>query len=342
MKKMKKVLATTVTAAMVSAAMISPVSAATGDKEVVTFGDSNTALVMHSPLDTWAGKLGITYEVINSGFPGYTSEDALSLFRSDVLNYAPTDVTIMFGTNDAVMVGPGDPQVEKSEFRANLEHYVRTLQAWGIEPILMTSLPIIKSQYYERHNQDYYASVGGAHAWHNSYNEIVRNVSEDMNVTLVDNYKNIMDKIGGTYNDEALKSSGLIQDDGTHLTVLGSDIIYDELKDVMKVGTRQSLSSGGTYTTGDTMHIYTITGDASNGTIDNSPYVGVNVTYKIMRDMGGYYQRYKTIYTTTDYRGYANASQTLTSSFPKGDYKLYTTIEANGEIIKLAKPFSIN
>lgn len=205
---------------------------------VVTFGDSNTQGTnweenpSYLQADKWVTKLGRTYSVINAGVGGNTSVMGRNRFQRDVLNKRPDVVTMMFGTNDAVIQSNGQARVSKAEFEQNIRYFTDTLQAKGIRVVLMTEPPVIQGLFYTRYEEGLYKKYSGARLWNDSYNAIVRKVAKDERVTLIDNYQNMTLAAGGA-TDRKLILSGLIDFSGTHLTPRGAEMIYQSANRVL-------------------------------------------------------------------------------------------------------------
>ncbi|MCY8856120.1 SGNH/GDSL hydrolase family protein [Bacillus atrophaeus] len=217
-----------------------------GYEDVVAFGDSNTRGSNWNYRDypkaqQWVDILKTAergnLDILNAGIGGQTTEDARLRFESDVLDQKPEYVFIMFGTNDAAILAQGKPRVSKTRFKENLTYFIEESKKHKINPILMTCIPIIEGNgkhhlfYYSRYKSSMFQSKGGARKWHNSYNDITREVAENLNVPLVDNWKNFIKAEGGNETDEALIQSGLIDPSGNHMTPKGARIIFEGIKD---------------------------------------------------------------------------------------------------------------
>ncbi|MGK9428375.1 SGNH/GDSL hydrolase family protein [Bacillus atrophaeus] len=217
-----------------------------GYEDVVAFGDSNTRGSNWNYRDypkaqQWVDILKTAergnLDILNAGIGGQTTEDARLRFESDVLDQMPVYVFIMFGTNDAAILAQGKPRVSKTRFKENLTYFIEESRKHKIKPILMTCIPIIEGNgkhhlfYYSRYKSSMFQSKGGARKWHNSYNDITREVAKNLNVPLVDNWKNFIKAEGGNETDEALIQSGLIDPSGNHMTPKGARIIFEGIKD---------------------------------------------------------------------------------------------------------------
>lgn len=219
---------------------------------IVTFGDSNTAGTNwetngYDESTKWVNLVAAAepdMAVINAGVGGNTSSAARLRYQTDVLSKNPKVITIMFGTNDAVILdSTGKPKVSKSQFKDNLNYFITEAHKQQAGVILMTEPPIIErgeGYYYSRHNYKNYYRYGGylgfngARAFHDSYNDITREVAAERGVDLVDNYRNIVTEAGGE-SDLMLKASGLIDGSGTHLTPSGAGVVYRGVGKFIKV-----------------------------------------------------------------------------------------------------------
>ncbi len=150
-----------------------------------------------------------------------------------MLSKGPDVVLVMFGTNDAVMIDVDWPQVDRDTFAANVQTIVDKIRAIGATPVLMTVIPLIEGNgadgyYYSRHPALYYWNAGGARAFHDSYNDIVRTLAASNGLTLVDHWAAFMQAAGGT-DDAHLIASGLIDASGTHMTEKGAQLVAEQL-----------------------------------------------------------------------------------------------------------------
>lgn len=209
---------------------------------IVAFGDSNTRganWTIRNYQDTakWVNLVKSTLPVNdrqsfihNAGIGGETTEDARKRFKSEVIKLKPDLVFIMFGTNDAVILPNGKPKVGQARFKENLLYYVKEVKKAGGTPVLMTCLPIVEGNgkdrlYYSRYPKKLYAHTDGARNWHNSYNDITREVAFKNDVTLIDNWTKMVQFAGGD-SDETLLKSGIIDPSGNHMTPKGAELIY--------------------------------------------------------------------------------------------------------------------
>ncbi|MEH6974276.1 MULTISPECIES: SGNH/GDSL hydrolase family protein [unclassified Bacillus (in: firmicutes)] len=209
-------------------------------KKIVAFGDSNTRgsnwqFRDYPKAEKWVNLLQTSvrgkYDIENAGIGGETTENARLRFQRDVLDKRPSYLLIMFGTNDAAILGKGVPRVSKKRFKENLYYFVKKSRQSGIEPVLMTCLPLVEGSgnnifYYARYRAASFDQYGGARKWHDSYNDVTRETARKLHVPLIDNWKNIVNKAGGA-TDENLIKSGFIDPSGNHLTPKGARIIFE-------------------------------------------------------------------------------------------------------------------
>ncbi|WP_217178885.1 SGNH/GDSL hydrolase family protein [Streptomyces sp. AC495_CC817] len=84
------------------------------------------------------GELARTRDiVVNSAISGHRLTDILGDFDRRVASWRPDVVTIMIGTNDA-MIGEGRTTVQPAEYAASLREFVRLVRALGAVVVLQT------------------------------------------------------------------------------------------------------------------------------------------------------------------------------------------------------------
>lgn len=219
----------------------------TVEQPLVAFGDSNTEGANwesngYDPALKWVTLLQHDRgkRIINAGVGGNTSSQARVRFQKDVLDKKPSAVFIMIGTNDARMVAPGKPEVDQATFCDNLQFFVDQLVAIDSQPILMTCLPVIEGNgqdgyYYSRHERLLYEDYGGARRWNESYNEVIRELSAEKQVPLIDLRQAIAEDVTGSSEaaddlDRALIASGFYDPSGTHFSPQGAQFVYEVVK----------------------------------------------------------------------------------------------------------------
>lgn len=167
---------------------------------LVCFGDSVTfgvGVPLFHP--TFCEQLG----GINSGVPSNDTSEALARIQTDVLDYNPKHVLIMFGLNDSLSLHP-------STFRNNLNKMIRLIHRRGGEPILLT--PNATARDWMEANMP-------------PYLRIIRTTAKRRGLILVDVHK-------------AFKRSGnlleLLDSDLAHPRGEGHDLIYKRILRVLK------------------------------------------------------------------------------------------------------------
>ncbi|MFD1864362.1 SGNH/GDSL hydrolase family protein [Planococcus chinensis] len=200
------------------------------------FGDSNTAgsnwpEYGYDDNKKWSVLLGKSRTVVNKGIGGNTTGMGLNRMN-DILQSKPKTVTIMFGTNDAVLNSKFIPKTSLRQYESNLNKMVDTFQSKRINVVLMTTLPIIEQPYYKRHNKNLYLKYGGVRAFHDKYNEVTRKVAGQQRVPLMDTYKTFL-RFSGEATDTALIESGLIDPSGNHMTPYGAKVFHNNLANVL-------------------------------------------------------------------------------------------------------------
>jgi lysophospholipase L1-like esterase len=224
--------------ATVLIAAISVPSAMACDGKVVAFGDSNTQAANWAPNKydndkKWTTELAADRVVINAGIAGDTTSLALARLSS-VIRHHPETVTIMLGTNDAVLRGT-TARTSLSTFERHLNYMVDQLQKNGINVVLMTTVPVIeegKGYYYSRHDRRAYAKYGGARAFQDDYNDVTRNVARKKGVALVDTYRTFLRYAGGS-SDKSLVKSNLMDSSGTHMSEYGARVLHRTLSSTL-------------------------------------------------------------------------------------------------------------
>lgn len=219
-----------------------------GDAEltVVAFGTSTTARragvenVYADLLRKELPKRGLPARVVNQGVPGNRTTDAVQRFETDVRAYRPDIVILLFGINDSavdVWRNATEPRVPLETYRTNLAHMVQTLKTDGATPILVTPQPMhwtekLKDLYAgpPYHDQSPYDATDplGFNATLVDYVQVVREVAEQEEVTLVDLHRQFMDY----HNVEGQSLNDLLLD-GMHPNDKGHRMIADALLPVI-------------------------------------------------------------------------------------------------------------
>ena len=154
--------------------------------------------------------------VINKGFPGSNSKNALSLVDKEVLPLRPQHAIVYFGMNDAMNSGNLLPL---ADFEANLKLIVKKLSDSGAKTVaLVTINPVIEAYVQARHPK--HPQRESLQAYLAMYDQSVRKTAKERNLPLVD-LREIIEKNGGPVIAEKSllrceKNGG--GKDGVHLT----------------------------------------------------------------------------------------------------------------------------
>lgn len=174
---------------------------------IVCFGDSITAGYGVDPGKSYPDDLqadldlrGYRYHVVNSGISGNTTKDGVDRLK-DVLALHPAIAIVEFGGNDGLRGIP------IADTRRNLSTIVSTLRQAGIKVILagITLPPNYGPDYVQQFNQVFPAVAAETHV------PVIANIY--LHVYAVPN---------------------AIQDDGTHPTAKGAQLVADEFLPLMK------------------------------------------------------------------------------------------------------------
>jgi len=212
------------------------------DKEltIVCFGDSITRGVHLKAEEAYPYILSTLLpgvKVINSGYPGDTTQQGLARMKRDVLDHQPDYVVILFGTNDSVIEKPGQYRVAADRYAKNLSQMISELKKINARVVLCTLLPINSTPYFERHPKEYYDAEGGLEAIVQKYRAAVRAMARVENVPVVDIYP------------EFAKDMTLLRDppDGVHPNARGTNkiatLVGQKLMQIIRPCSAQTLSA---------------------------------------------------------------------------------------------------
>jgi lysophospholipase L1-like esterase len=203
---------------------------------LLLLGDSNTEQLNLATPERWSTLLSQSYPtktLLNAAKGGQTTKGALGTMNDNLWEHRPDRALVMYGTNDSIRYDYGVASVPPEEFEANIRTMIAAIRGVGAVPVLLTVIPTIEGTgsdgyYYSRHPAEFYQSVGGANAWIERYNSIVRRVASDSGVMLVDIWDRFR-QAAGSVADASLIASGLLDRSGTHLTAAGSNLIHQSL-----------------------------------------------------------------------------------------------------------------
>jgi lysophospholipase L1-like esterase len=154
--------------------------------------------------------------VVNKGFPGRNSRDALRLMDTEIIALKPQHVVVYFGMNDAMNSGNLLPL---ADYEAHLRTMVKKLTDSGVKSVaLVTINPVIEEYVRARHPK--HPQKENLQACLASYDQAVRKVAGENALPLID-LRQLVEKNGGSViSDTCLirceKNGG--GKDGVHLT----------------------------------------------------------------------------------------------------------------------------
>jgi len=221
--------------------------AAARDQVWVAFGDSITWDTSHTPeegswLDMVAAATG--NKVINAGYPGNSTEQALYRVEQDVLPLKPDLVLVMFGINDQMIPQGSSPmafRVPPRQYAFNLEQIVAKLLKSGAQVVLMTNRPLVEGPtkggrlFLNRHGNGgaLYTLPGKTKASIHYYNDIVRKIASLQKIPLVDIWAKVVEQGGGNDSDQSVLKAGIDRSgadlDGVHLGPGGHRLIAEAI-----------------------------------------------------------------------------------------------------------------
>lgn len=154
--------------------------------------------------------------VVNKGFSGCNTRNALQLVDKEVLPLKPQHAVVYFGMNDAMNSGNLLPL---AEYEANLRTVVKKLTDGGVQTVALVTLnPVIEAYVQARHPK--HPQKAALQAYLATYDQAVRKIAKEEMLPLVD-LRAIIEKNGGpVISEKSLirceKNGG--GKDGVHLT----------------------------------------------------------------------------------------------------------------------------
>ena len=175
--------------------------------------------------------------VVNKGFSGRNTRNALQLMAKEVLPLKPQHVVVYFGMNDALNSGNLLPL---AEFEKNLRLIVKGLSDSGARTVaLVTINPVIESYVQARHPNHPQRAALQAHLA--AYDEAVRAVAKERSLPLVD-LRALIEQSGGAVNAEKSllrceRNGG--GKDGVHLTPAAYALLGQRVFEVIGGGVQR-------------------------------------------------------------------------------------------------------
>jgi len=135
---------------------------------------------------------GAKVTVVNKGFPGRNTRQALALLDKEVLPLQAQHAIVYFGMNDAMNSACLLPL---AEFEANLRTIVRRLSEKGAKTVALVTLnPVIEAYVRARHPRHPQGESLQAHLA--AYDQAVRRLAKERSLPLID-LREIVDRNGG-------------------------------------------------------------------------------------------------------------------------------------------------
>lgn len=199
---------------------------------VIFLGDSltsnNGSLGPARGYDHWTDvvKSRFQLEVVNLGKGGSRADAGLErLNKALAEGFKPDFVLINFGMNDhKIAMKTRAPVSSTSAFEQQLTDIVKTVRAAGAEPVLVTPHAIYEGvkgdakSYYGKYDPELFEQEGGALKRFDSFMAVIRKVSRDQEVRLIDIRAE---------SDKYKASEYTIE--GVHLSQLGHKIYGDTI-----------------------------------------------------------------------------------------------------------------
>lgn len=172
----------------------------------VAFGDSITAGAgLANPSDCYSVKLSgmLNKSVINKGFPGYSSGEALDVLYPILDDYKPGFVLILIGVNDLIM-GYGEDVAA-----VNIRIMIQACKDNKTIPVIATLTPAV-------------GGYQGLSSGIDRLNNLIRQISSELSAPMVDLY--------GAFGDDPI----YFQADGLHPNESGHAIMAVTFYDVVQ------------------------------------------------------------------------------------------------------------
>ncbi|KAF3480477.1 uncharacterized protein GIQ15_05824 [Arthroderma uncinatum] len=214
--------------------------------QILLFGDSITQF------SEWQGR-GFAFapqvqddyirklDVLNRGFSGYTSSQALNVLPQF---FPPPQVakvrmmTVFFGANDAVLP-PGDQYVPLDKYKANLRDIIRhrIVRYGGTKIVLITPPPVNEYQLTAFDLSKGLTSLSRTANNTKMYADACREVGESLNVAIADVWSAFMKEAGWVAGQPVAGSHDIPENpklaallvDGLHFTPEGYKVMYNEV-----------------------------------------------------------------------------------------------------------------
>ena len=196
--------------------------------KVVFFGDSITQAGVQptgyiTKLDSIIRKAGLTdsIELIGAGIGGNKVYDLYLRMEEDVLQRNPDVVVIYVGINDVWHKSGAGTGTDLDKFEKFYRAIIKRLQAKNIKVVVCT--PSVIGEKVDGSNQQ----DGDL----NQYSKVIRNISKDLSLPLIDLRKAFMDYLQA--NNKNNDEKGILTSDRVHLNVTGNIFLAAEMWKVL-------------------------------------------------------------------------------------------------------------
>ncbi len=198
---------------------------------IIFMGDSITEGQYVDPKYRWSALISddiekeylstpVNFLMLNKGISGETTRQGLLRFPADVQNHYPDIMTLQFGLNDCNcwVTNNGMPRVSKASYKANMLEMIARAKSFGVKHIIVST----------NHNtlKNKIMLCGKSFEGQRlAYNEIVRDVAKETNVTFCD-----MAKAFNDFGEDKLANHLLPYPDLLHLSKLGHEHYASTIK----------------------------------------------------------------------------------------------------------------
>lgn len=169
-------------------------------------------------------------EMINSGVPGWNTENVLADLENKCLRFNPAVVTIMLGTNDhAIYKGKDAAAVSPESYESNLRQMIDRIRSASGEGASKPAVILMTPPFAATHINVAGTDVNQSRLL--AYCEIVKRISSEMGTGLVD-VNTITGEAAG-WDDERYNQTFTDKNDGVHLNSEGQQVMAPYVKEVI-------------------------------------------------------------------------------------------------------------
>lgn len=169
-------------------------------------------------------------EMINSGVPGWNTENVLADLENKCLRFNPAVVTIMLGTNDhAIYKGTEAATVSQESYESNLRQMIDLIRLESGDGSSKPAIILMTPPFAATHVNVAGTDVNQCRLL--VYCGIVKRVSREMSTGLVD-VNTITGEAAG-WDDERYNQTFTDKKDGVHLNSEGQQVIAPYVKEAI-------------------------------------------------------------------------------------------------------------